>query len=49
MVDFSRACEIARSVELEDHHEDCSFRTTEGGVLCDCDVLHKHPDMLEKN
>lgn len=46
MVDFPRSWEIARETELEDHHEECSFRVTEGGILCDCDVLYKHPEVL---
>lgn len=46
-VDFPRAWEISRSVDIEKHHEKCSFRTTNGVLLCDCDVLFKHPEYLD--
>ena len=46
-VDYPRAWEIARAVEPEYHHNKCSFNTTNGGILCDCDVLNKHPEALD--
>lgn len=48
-IDFSRAWEIARTVEPEYHHNKCSFNVTNGGVLCDCDVINKHPELLDKS
>lgn len=44
-IDFPRAWEIARSVPPQEHpHPKCSFRQTDGALLCDCDVLFKHPE-----
>jgi len=43
-VDYPRAWEIARAAAMEKHHPLCSFRSTEGGVLCDCDVIYDHPE-----
>lgn len=43
-IDFPRAWEIARSVDPAYHHNKCSFNVTQGGVLCDCDVVNKHPE-----
>ena len=48
-VDFPRAWEIARTVEPEYHHNKCSFNVTNGGVLCDCDVVNKHPELLDQS
>jgi len=42
-VDFPRAWEITRSVEREYHHNRCSYNTH--GMLCDCDVLNKNPEV----
>ncbi len=46
MVDIPRAWEIGRSVDPNYHHNSCSFNTH--GMLCDCKVLHEHPEMLDK-
>ena len=43
-MDFPRAWEIARAAPLDKHHERCSFRQTGGALLCDCEVLTKHPE-----
>ena len=48
-VDYPRAWQIVMSTNPEDHHPECSFRITDGSILCDCDVLMKHPDVLDKN
>ena len=45
-VDYSRAFEITKSVPKEKHNPECSWRVT-GYLLCDCDVLCKHPDYLD--
>lgn len=45
-VDFPRGWEITRSVEPEYHHNKYSYNTD--GMLCDCDILFKHPEMLDK-
>lgn len=47
-IDIPRAWEIARSVSPEYHHNACSFNVTNGGVLCDCDVIYKHAEYLDK-
>jgi hypothetical protein len=46
-IDFPRAWQIARASNMEEHHEQCSYRQTEGVVLCDCDVIHEHPEYLD--
>ena len=46
-VDFPRGWQIARAVEPEYHHNECSFNVTRGGCLCDCDVLLKHAEYLD--
>lgn len=43
-MDFPRAWEIVRDSVLPDHHPECSYRTTGGAVLCDCDILTGHPE-----
>lgn len=48
-VDYPRAWAISRSVVPEKHHEKCSTRQTNGAILCDCDVLFKHPDYLSND
>lgn len=40
-----RAWEITREVEPEYHHNDCSYNVA--GMLCDCNVLFKHPEYLD--
>jgi hypothetical protein len=40
VIDFPTAWVIARTVWYGNHHELCSFRATEGGTLCDCEVLN---------
>jgi len=46
-VDFPRAWQIAKTVKTEYHHNDCSYNKTNGSILCDCDVIYKHPDYLD--
>jgi hypothetical protein len=43
-MDFPTAWRVARDMPPEMHDEKCSFRTTGGAVLCDCEVLESHPD-----
>lgn len=43
-VDFPRAWQITDTVKPEYHHNKCSFNTHR--MLCDCDVLFKHPEYL---
>src|SRR5215469_13632464 len=38
-MDFPTAWAYVRLTEPVDHHERCSWRTTNGALLCDCDVL----------
>ena len=45
-VDFPRGWEITRATEAEYHHNKCSFNTA--GMICDCNVLMRHPEMLDK-
>jgi hypothetical protein len=46
-IDFPRAWEICKSVEPEYHHNDCSYNKQR--LLCDCDVVYKHRETLDKN
>jgi D-arabinose 1-dehydrogenase-like Zn-dependent alcohol dehydrogenase len=45
-VDYPRAWELVLNTLPETHHPECSFRVT-GCILCDCDVLLKHPEYLD--
>ena len=45
-MDFPTAWAIARRVEPEYHHNRCSYNVTNGGLLCDCDVLLKSPEYV---
>jgi hypothetical protein len=47
-IDFPRAWELAAATDLPQHHPQCSYRQTERALLCDCDVLYKHPEMLDE-
>ena len=38
-MDFPTAWAFVRETKPEDHDERCSWRTTNGALLCDCDVL----------
>lgn len=42
--DCPRAWEIARATPDAKHHPMCAFTKTAHALLCDCDVLTKHPD-----
>ena len=46
-VDFTRAWQIARMSTIADHDEKCSYRQTNGGIICDCPVLTQHPEYLD--
>lgn len=39
-MDYPTAWEIARSVPIKKHHPNCSFRQTDGALLCDCQVVY---------
>lgn len=43
-VDFPRGWQITESVRPEYHHNNCSWNTHR--MLCDCDVLFKHPEFI---
>jgi hypothetical protein len=38
-LDFPRAFELARTMPADAHHPKCSFRQTDGAILCDCQVI----------
>lgn len=48
-IDFPRAWEIAKTVAPEYHHNDCSFNVTKGTILCDCDIVYKNAEYLDKD
>lgn len=43
-MDFPRAWQIARETPYEQHHERCSYRVSEGELLCDCHILRTHAE-----
>lgn len=47
-VDFPRAWQLAKKKRFEKHHSECSYRVTNGALLCDCAVLTKHPEYLRE-
>ncbi|WP_326646669.1 hypothetical protein OG884_18725 [Streptosporangium sp. NBC_01755] len=45
-MDFPTAWEIARATPVAEHDPDCSYALHNGGFLCDCHVLTRHPQYL---
>lgn len=45
-VDYQRAWQITEKSRMDGHDPECSWRVT-GYLLCDCDVLEKHPETLD--
>lgn len=39
IMDYPTAWAFVKDTDPADHHERCSWRTTNGCLLCDCDVL----------
>ncbi len=39
VMDYPTAWEFVRGTDPADHNERCSWRTQNGALLCDCDVL----------
>ena len=48
-LDFPRAWQIAGQTDSAYHHNDCSYNKTSGALLCDCNIINKHPEMLDKS
>lgn len=48
MIDFPRAWQIARMIPPTAHDENCSFRQASGGFLCDCDIIYRNAEFLDK-
>jgi hypothetical protein len=40
-MNISAAWAICDETNLDDHDPDCVYRQSEGGILCDCEVLLK--------
>lgn len=40
VMDFPAAWEYVRTTDPTDHHDQCSWRSTGGALLCDCTVLN---------
>ena len=40
IMDYPTAWAFVALTKLEDHHEKCSYRVTERGILCDCDIIN---------
>ncbi len=49
MIDFARAWQITKSVDIDCHHIECSFRVTRGEILCDCQVITDHAEMVDRD
>ncbi len=45
-MDFPRAWQIATEKPWKEHDRRCSFALSEGGLLCDCEVLTRHPEYV---
>ena len=43
-IDFPRAWQIAQATQKKDHDPRCSFRVTDGALLCDCAIITEHPE-----
>lgn len=39
VMDYQTAWAFVRDTDPANHHEACSWRQTNGALLCDCDVL----------
>jgi hypothetical protein len=37
--DFPKAWAVLNKTKLDEHHEKCSYRTTNRAILCDCAAL----------
>lgn len=46
MIDIPRAWEITRASKDGEHNRLCSWRTHR--MLCDCHVIYKHPEQVER-
>lgn len=46
-INFPRGWQICKASKSEDHDPRCSW--IQMGLLCDCDVVMKHPEQLDKN
>lgn len=46
-IDFPRAWQICEASKDEDHDRRCSW--IQARMLCDCDVVMKHPEQLDKD
>lgn len=46
-IDFPRAWELAQATPVEKHDKKCSYRQTDGCLICDCHVITKHPEYLD--
>ena len=44
VMDYPTAWAFVRALDAADHHEQCSWRSTHGAFLCDCDVLNAEYD-----
>lgn len=46
IMDYPTAWAFVKSTDPADHHERCSWRTTNGCLLCDCDVLWNKYELM---
>jgi hypothetical protein len=46
-IDFPRAWQICEASKDEDHDPHCSW--VQCGMLCDCDVVMRHPEQLDES
>ena len=48
VMDFPESWAFVRTTDPKDHHEKCSWRVTNGALLCDCQVLYDEYDRWKK-
>lgn len=48
VMDFPTAWEFVRETDPADHHEQCSWRTQNGALLCDCRILWDEYDRRKR-
>jgi hypothetical protein len=48
IMDYPMAWAFVATTKPEDHHPQCSWRTTGGALLCDCHILQNEYERLAK-
>lgn len=48
-MDYPTAWSIVRATNMDHHHEHCSYRTQNGGILCDCAAMESAQHVFESH